>query len=79
MQMTANDRIISLVRQEYMECIPSFIRDHAKSCTCGFIAREYPELYGIFEADTEPDEQTKQEMTEIVNNLFRERLNKHHV
>ncbi|MBQ6212211.1 MAG: hypothetical protein IJJ57_04860 [Ruminococcus sp.] len=77
--MTANDRIISLVRPEYIENIPSFTRDHAKSCTCGFIAREYPELYSRFEADTEPDEQAKQEMAKIVNELFRERLNKHHV
>ena len=70
--MTANDRIISLVRPEYIENIPSFTRDHAKSCTCGFIAREYPELYSRF------DEQAKQEMSMIVNELFKERLNKHH-
>lgn len=76
--MTANDRIISLVRPEYIENIPSFVRDHAKSCTCGFIAREYPELYSRFESDTEPDEQEKQEMAMIVNELFKERLNKHH-
>lgn len=77
--MTANDRIISLVIPEYIENIPSFIKDHAKSCTCGFIAREYPELYSRFEADTEPDEQAKQEMAKIVNELFKDRLSKHHV
>ncbi|MBR1863923.1 MAG: hypothetical protein IJ806_07550 [Ruminococcus sp.] len=77
--MTANERIISLVRPEYMEMIPSFVRDHAESCTCNHIAREYPELYSRFTGDAEPDEQAKQEMSEVINGIIRERLEKHRI
>ena len=77
--MSANERILALVKPEYMERIPFFIKGHATKRTCELIAREFPEIYEVFSREEEPDEETKRQMSMIVNDIFIERMNKHHL
>ncbi|WP_242368322.1 hypothetical protein [Lactobacillus intestinalis] len=74
--MTANEKIIALVKPEYLKKIPAIFRKHATEGTCKLIAREHPDLYKIFE-DGEPTDSQKQEMTDLVNGIFKQRMKKH--
>lgn len=40
--MTANEKIIALVKPEYLKKIPAIFRKHATEGTCKLIAREHP-------------------------------------
>lgn len=51
--MTTNEKIIALVKPEYLKKIPKIFRKHATDNTCKLIAREHSELYKAFE-DGEP-------------------------
>ncbi|ADX70163.1 Conserved protein [Lactobacillus helveticus H10] len=73
--MTANEKIIALVKPEYLKKIPAIFRKHATNNTCKLIAREHPDLYAAFEKD--PSDEQKQEMTKLVNGIFEERMKKH--
>ena len=64
--MTTNEKIIALVKPEYLKKIPKIFRKHATDNTCKLIAREHSELYKAFE-DGEPTDSQKQEMTDLVN------------
>lgn len=75
----ANERILSLVNPEYMKRIPFFIRKHATEKTCGLIAREFPDIYEVFSKAEEPDEDAKNQMSKIVNDIFKERMAKHNL
>ena len=75
--MSADEKIIALVKPEYMEKIPKMFRKHATEGTCGLIAREHPELYSAFEGD--PTDEQKDEMTKIVNEIFEQKMEKHHM
>lgn len=77
--MTANERIIDLVKSEYMNKIPNDIRKHAMEGPCKLIEREYPDLYKKFSQQSEPSAEDKQKMSDIVNGIFEERLKKHHM
>ena len=77
--MTANERIISLVKPDYLEKIPENIRSHAMEGPCRLIAREYPDLYEAFSKDTEPSDTDKQKMSDLVNGIFEERMKKHNM
>lgn len=46
--MTANEKIIALVKPEYLKKIPAIFRKHATEGTCKLIAREHPDLYSAF-------------------------------
>lgn len=74
----ANKRIIDLVKPEYIERIPSFVRNHAISKTCQLIAREFPEIYAEFEK-SEVSADAQEQMRKIVNDIFEERMAKHHM
>lgn len=74
--MTANEKILALVKPEYLEKIPAMFRKHATEATCGLIAREYPVLYEAFEG--EPSAEETEQMTKVVNGVFEERMEKHH-
>ena len=43
--MTTDERIIALVKPEYMEMVPSFVRQHATERVCSLIGRDYPDEY----------------------------------
>ncbi|MFQ8964981.1 MAG: hypothetical protein ACLR6E_01740 [Lactobacillus gasseri] len=75
--MTANEKIIALVKPEYLKKIPTIFRKHATEGTCKLIAREHPDLYSAFEKGVEPTEEEKQEMANLVNGIFEERMKKH--
>lgn len=75
--MTANEKIIALVKPEYLKKIPAIFRKHATERTCKLIAREHPDLYSAFEKGVEPTEEKKQQMTKLVNGIFEERMKKH--
>ncbi len=69
--MTANEKIIALVKPEYLNKIPKMFRKHATEGTC----KEHPNLYKAFEEEASAEE--KEKMTKIVNDIFEERMKKH--
>lgn len=73
----ANKRIVALIKPEYINRIPSFVRKHATGKTCGLIAREFPDLYTKFLS--EPNEDDKTKMSELINSIFEERMAKHNM
>ena len=74
--MTADERIAGLIRREYLEQMPSFLRKHALENSCYLIARDYPERYAAFSGEEEPDNETTRQMSALVNGIFLERLNR---
>lgn len=77
MSKTANEKILALVNPEYMKRIPFFVRGHATSKSCEYLAQKYPELYATFEG--EPSAQQVEEMSKIINELFEQRMKKHNL
>lgn len=75
--MDANEKILALVKPEYMEKIPKIFRKHATENTCKLIVEEHPDLYSAFEG--EPSAEQKEEMANIVNGIFEQRMEKHHM
>lgn len=75
--MTANEKIIALVKPEYLERIPRLVRGHATKATCKLIAREFPEAYAEAEKDGPLNDEAKEALTLIVNDIFEERMKKH--
>ncbi len=55
------------------------MRKHAIDNTCQLIAREFSEIYEVFSMIEEPDEDAKNQISLIVNDIFIERMNKHHM
>lgn len=74
--MNADERILALVKPEYMDKIPELFRKHATEATCKLIAREHPDLYAAFQGEPTPSQ--TEEMTKLVNGIFEERMGKHH-
>lgn len=74
---SADEKIMALVKPEYMNNIPKIFRKHAMEGTCGLIAREHSDLYAAFEG--EPTDAQKAEMTGLVNSIFEQRMEKHHM
>lgn len=75
----ANERIAALVKPEYLERIPSFIKDHAMKATCKLISKQFPEIYDAFSQEAEPSEDATSQMSLIVNDIFEERMAKHNL
>ena len=75
--MTTNEKIITLVKPEYLKKIPAIFRKHATNNTCKLIAKEYPDLYAAFEKN--PSDKQKKKMTKLVNGIFEERMKKHNM
>ena len=77
MSKTADEKILALVKPEYMKRIPFFVRGHATGKSCEYIAQKHPELYATFEG--EPSAQQVEEMSKIINELFEQRMKKHNL
>lgn len=77
MSKEANDKILALVKPEYMERIPRLVRGHATKATCKLIAREFPKAYAEAEKDGELTVEAKEVLAKIVNDIFEERMKKH--
>lgn len=75
----ANERITALVKPEYLERIPSFVKGHAMKATRGLIARQFLEIYAAFSQEDEPSEDATSQMSLIVNDIFKERMAKHNL
>lgn len=45
--MNANEKIIALVKPEYLNKIPKIFRKHATENTFKLIAKEHPDLYKL--------------------------------
>ena len=75
--MTADERIIALVQPEYMEMVPSFVRQHAAERVCSLIERDYPNEYKEFSAEETPNSEAMRRMKSIINDVFMERMDKH--
>ena len=76
--MTVNEKIIELVNPEYMKRLLFFIKKHAIAKACELIAREFPDIYAEFEKN-EINDDTKAQMSKIVNDIFEERMKKHNL
>lgn len=57
--MTANEKIIALVKPEYLNKIPKIFRKHATENTCKLIAKEHPDIYKAFEEEASAEEKKK--------------------
>ena len=75
--MTTDERIIALVKPEYMGMVPSFVRQHATERVCSLIERDYPDEYKEFSAEEAPNPEVMRRMKTIVNDVFMERMDKH--
>lgn len=54
--MNANEKIIALVKPEYLNKIPKIFRKHATENTFKLIAKEHPDLYKAFEEEASAEE-----------------------
>ena len=75
--MTADERIIALADPDSIAQIPSFLRKHAVECSCRLIARDHPDIYTAFSADTEPDENITEQAKVLINEVIAKRIKDH--
>lgn len=73
----ANKRILALVKPEYMNKIPFFVRKHAIGETCKLIASEHGELYRLALNEETFTSEVKEQMRQVINGIFEERMKKH--
>ena len=78
MSTEANEKILALVKPGYLERIPEQARDHATSATCQLIQREHPEAYVLAEGAAPLTEEAATTLSHLVNQIFEERMAKHH-
>lgn len=78
MSQTANNAIIALVNPASLERIPQSAREHATTASCALIEREYPDLYQAAETENPLSDAVKEQLSTIVNQLFEQRMAKHH-
>lgn len=75
--MTADEKILALVKLGYMDRIPKMFRDHATKATLKKIAQEYPDLYARAQEDGDLPEDLAQELSGIINGIFEAKMKKH--
>lgn len=75
--MTADEKILALVKPEYMERIPKMFRGHATKATVKKIAQEHPDLYAKTEEAGELPDDLAQELSSIINGIFEAKMKKH--
>lgn len=78
MSTSADKKILELVDPAYIKKIPSFVRSHPTGNTCRLIEREFPEIYSEFEKE-QISAEAKDQMRKIGNDIFEERMKKHHM
>lgn len=77
--MNANEKILELVKPEYIKKIPFFVRKHAMERTCELIEREFPDIYNEAKKEGNLEGEVKEQMSKIVNDIFDERIKKHNL
>ena len=75
----AAKKILALVPEAWMKKIPFFVRRHATTKTIEFMAKEYPELFAVAKREGELPEKEKNEIRQIINNIYEERMKKHNI
>lgn len=75
----AADKILALVPEEWIKKIPFFVRNHATTKTIEKIANQYPELYAVAKREGDLPEKEREELTEIITGIFKERMEKHKI
>ena len=72
-------KILALVPDAKMKKIPFFVRGHATTKTVEKIAREHPELYSVAKRAGELPGPEREQLSQIINGIFDERMKKHHI
>lgn len=69
-------KILALVPQEWIKRIPFFVRKHATTRTIKRISIEHPELYAVAKRSGEIPEKEREELRQILTDIFQEKMNK---
>ena len=72
-------KILGLVPQEWIKRIPFFVRKHATTRTIKRISIEYPDLYAVAKRSGEIPEKEREELRQIITDIFQEKMNKHSI
>ena len=72
-------KIVALVPQEWMKRIPFFVRKHATTRTIKRISIEHKELYDVAKRSGEIPEKEREELRQIITDIFQEKMNKHKI
>lgn len=72
-------KILALIPQEWIKRIPFFVRNHATTRTIKRISIEHPELYAIAKRNGEIPEKEREELRQIITDIFKEKMNKHKI
>ena len=72
-------KILGLVPQEWIKRIPFFVRKHATTWTIQRISIEHPELYAVAKRSGEIPEKEREELRQIITDIFQEKMNKHKI
>lgn len=75
----AADKILALVPQEWIKKIPFFVRKHATTKTIERIAKTYPELYAVAKQEGELPEKEREQLRQIITDIFKEKMDKHNI
>ncbi|MDD6565832.1 MAG: hypothetical protein PUF11_03485 [Parafannyhessea umbonata] len=75
----ANEKILALVPAESVKRIPFFVRRHALSKTFEKIEHEHPDLYAAAAREGELPEDVREQLSQIVNGIFEQKLRKHNL
>ena len=72
-------KILALIPQKWIKRIPFFVRKHATTRTIKRISIEHPELYAIAKRNGEIPEREREELRQIITDIFQEKMNKHKI
>ena len=75
----AADKILALVPQDWIKKIPFFVRRHATTKTIERIANQYPALYEVAKKQGVLPEKEREELRKIITDIFKEKMDKHHI
>ena len=68
-----------LTDKEAAKKIPFLVRGHATTKTVQRIAKENPELYPVAKQEGELSEKEREELREIITEIFQQKMNKHNI
>lgn len=75
----ATEKILALVPAEWIKKIPFFVRKHATTKTVERLAKQNPELYAVAKKKGALPEKEREELRQIVTDIFEEKMNKHKI
>ena len=75
----AAKKILALVPEEWIKRIPFFVRGHATTKTVERVAKQYPELYAVAKQQGELPDKEREELRQILTDIFQEKMNKHKI